>query len=283
MNTPHSLCTVRVTRVQAGRTSREDDAVAAEAPLEIRLIHRGLERTLTVTMRTPGADEELALGWLIAERVIDEAAQVKQFARCGARADVLKVHLHDDAAPRLAAEQRSYLSSASCGLCGKSSLEAVFANAPREPAALTSVTLTPSLLQRIPALLRESQRDFERTGGTHAVACISLTGEVLHLREDVGRHNAFDKVIGAALRAGAADLSECVVALSGRAGFELIQKAAVVRAPVMVAIGAPSSLAIELAERTGVTLVGFLRASGFNIYSHPARIDCSLRDVAEVA
>lgn len=261
----------RITRVRGGGAVLADDALAIEAPLEIRVVAGGVEHTVTVTMRTPGSDAELALGFLIAERIIDRAAQVTAYRRCGDR-NVLKVELGSDVAPRLSNIARNFLSSASCGLCGKSSIDAVMANVPVEPIARLEHPIDAAILQSIPDAIRAAQTAFDATGGVHAVATFTFGGKLMLLREDVGRHNALDKVVGAALLEGASDLSDRIVALSGRAGFELIQKAAVARAPIVVAIGAPSDLAVEIAHRTGVTLIGFLRASGFNIYTHPERV-----------
>lgn len=271
----------RITRVRAGSGVLAEDALAVEEPLEIRVVAGGIEHIVTVTMRTPGSDAELALGFLIAERIIDRAAQATAYRRCGDR-NVLKVELEPGLMPRLSNIARNFMSSASCGLCGKSSIDAVMANVPAESVRKLGRPVDAAILQSIPDTIRAAQTAFDATGGVHAVAAFTFDGQLMLLREDVGRHNALDKVVGAALLEGAPDLSDRIVALSGRAGFELIQKAAVARAPIVVAIGAPSDLAVEIAHRTGVTLVGFLRASGFNIYTHPERV--ALRgDASDVA
>lgn len=258
--------------VTAGRVVRRDDPLAVEEPLEIRVRAGEAEHAVTVTMRTPGADAELALGLLVAERVIDGPRDVAGYRRCGKQGNVLKVTLREGVEPRLGQLARNFASTASCGLCGKATLDAVMGGASggRAPAAGPSVSA--SVLHQLPQRLRDAQPLFDRTGGLHAVAAFSSSGERLALREDIGRHNAFDKLVGALLGAGAPDLSQCIVALSGRAGFELLQKAAVVQVPLVVAIGAPSSLAVELAERWGITLVGFLREASFNVYTHPRRL-----------
>jgi len=274
----------RIAAVTGGRVVQRDDTLAVEEPLEIRLrvgagVNSG-ERTVTVTMRTPGADAELALGLLVAERVIDGPRDVAGYRHCGRHGNVLKVQLAAGVEPRLSQLARNFASTASCGLCGKATLDAVMgvSGGARAPAATPRVA--PGVLHRLPRALREAQPLFDSTGGLHAVAAFSESGERLALREDIGRHNAFDKLVGAMLGAGAADLSQCIVALSGRAGFELLQKAAVVRVPIVVAVGAPSSLAVELAERWGITLVGFLRESSFNVYTHPQRLGLGVASLA---
>lgn len=260
--------------IACGRVERRDDALAVEEPLEIRVVSAAGERRVTVTMRTPGDDVELALGLLVAEGVIDGAAAVALWHRCGTQGNVLKAELAPGVEPRLERAERQFAATAGCGLCGKTSLEAVMGgwDAGRAPAPLLGPPLPPALLQALPRQLRAAQSLFESTGGLHAVAAFGFDGELLLLREDIGRHNAFDKLVGARLAAGQPDLADCLVVLSGRAGFELLQKAAVAHVPVVVAVGAPSSLAVELAAHWGITLVGFLRESSFNVYTHPARI-----------
>lgn len=264
-----------------GRVERRDDALAVEEPLEIRVVAGGVERRVTVTMRTPGDDVELALGLLVAERVVDGPAAIAAWRRCGSQGNVLKAELAPGVEPRLEQAERQFASTAACGLCGKTSLEAVMAggHGPRPPAP--GPRLDPALLYALPARLRAAQSLFEATGGLHAVAAFDFAGRLRVLREDIGRHNAFDKVVGAHLAAGHADLADRLLVLSGRAGFELLQKAAVARVPVVVAVGAPSSLAVELAQRQGITLVGFLREASFNVYTHPARIALPERAAAE--
>lgn len=247
------------------------DDIAVEEPLEIRVVVAGREQRVTVTMRTPGADAELAIGFLIAERIVEHAAEVRAVQPCSTQPNLVRVELADHCASRVADIARNFVATSSCGLCGKTSLESVFASI---PAALVAdeACVDGEVLRRIPSRLRAAQSVFDRTGGLHAVAALTFAGELAALFEDVGRHNAFDKLVGAAALAGEPDLRHCIVALSGRAGFELAQKAAVARVPVIAAIGAPSSLAVELAERAGITLIGFLRSTGFNVYTHPQRI-----------
>ncbi|HKU17610.1 MAG TPA: formate dehydrogenase accessory sulfurtransferase FdhD [Steroidobacteraceae bacterium] len=270
-----------IERVTAGGAARVDDTIAVEEPLEIRAVIAGAEYRVTVTMRTPGADAELAVGFLMAERIVGEPREVLAVRPCLTQSNLIRVELTEECAPRVAGVARNFVATSSCGLCGKTSLESVFASIP-EPLALNGSAVAGDALQQIPARLRSAQSVFDRTGGLHAVAAFTFDGELVALYEDVGRHNAFDKLVGAAALAGGPDMDRCVVALSGRAGFELVQKAAVAGVPVIAAIGAPSSLAVELAERAGITLVGFLRASGFNIYTHAGRVAVETRSQAEV-
>jgi FdhD protein len=272
---PHEARHVNRDRVQV-----RAESLVVEEPLEIRLVSHGREEVVTVTMRTPGADRELALGFLLAERIVHDASQVRAVRPCGQRSNVIKVELHDGVSPQLTAAARNFVSSASCGLCGKTSLEAVSTLDSMEPIECPTSPIPSSLLYGIPQRLRAAQQVFAVTGGLHAVAAFDLAGDLLALREDVGRHNAVDKVVGA-LATTDWQPSRTLFALSGRAGFELVQKAAAVRVPVIVAIGAPSSLAVQLAEEVGITLVGFLRASSFNVYTHPQRLEQSAPPVRE--
>lgn len=260
-----------IARVAAGETRWVDDTIAVEEPLEIRAVVAGIERRVTVTMRTPGADAELAVGFLKSERIVRAAGDVHAVRPCPTQPNLIRVDLVDECAPRVAEISRNFVATSSCGLCGKTSLESVFASIP-EALAPDETHIGNAALLEIPSKLRAAQSVFDRTGGLHAVAAFSFAGNPVALYEDVGRHNAFDKLVGAAALARDVDLGRCVVALSGRAGFELIQKAAIARVPVVAAIGAPSSLAVELAERAGITLIGFLRAAGFNIYTHRIRV-----------
>jgi FdhD protein len=260
-----------IARVAADGTRWVDDTIAVEEPLEIRAVVAGVEHRVTVTMRTPGADAELAVGFLMAERIVTDADQVHAVRPCVTQSNLIRVDLAEDCAPRVAGLARNFVATSSCGLCGKTSLEQVFASIP--PALVADeARVAGEVLQEIPSRVRAAQSVFDQTGGLHAVAAFTFAGELMALYEDVGRHNAFDKLVGAAALGGSPDLDQCIVALSGRAGFELVQKAAVARVPVVAAIGAPSSLAVELAERAGITLIGFLRAAGFNIYTHAGRV-----------
>lgn len=248
-------------RIEGG-FARALDRVASEEPLEIRVNGR----SVAVTMRTPGHDEELALGFLRSEGLLSSPEDVAEVAHCpevdpeGA-GNVLDVRLRTD--PDFASLTRHVFTSSSCGVCGKATIDSVFGHFP--PVAETAVP-SAGLLLGLPSKLRAAQETFDRTGGLHASALFDESGELLLLREDVGRHNALDKVVGHAFRRGIA-LERCLLLVSGRVSFELMQKALAARLPVVAGISAPSSLAVKLARRSGQTLVGFLRERGFNVYS----------------
>jgi len=246
---------VQVTRVPGGEAA---DVVAVEEPLEIRL--GGVP--VAVTMRTPGHDEELALGFCISEGLRPLAARVP---------DDLAANTVDVDAPGadVGRLQRSFYTSSSCGVCGKGALEAVAVEAARVESDLR---LEAALVAELPDRLREAQAAFDVTGGLHATGLFSADGELLCVREDVGRHNALDKVIGRAFLDGLLPLSRSVLCVSGRLSFELVQKAAVAGCPVLVAVGAPSSLAVELGADRGITLCGFVRGGSLNIYTEAWRI-----------
>jgi FdhD protein len=268
---PASTSSVRVLNVEDGARRRRSDRLATEEPMEIRVDEPGGEqRTIAVTMRTPGHDFELAAGFLLTEGLIDPG-DLRGVRYC----DVPREEQHYNvvtvavgrALPDLAA--RSFYTTSSCGVCGKASLEALDVQcAPVAPGP----EVAPEVLTSLPDELRRVQRVFDRTGGLHAAGLFGADGELLALREDVGRHNAVDKLVGRALLAGELPLADRVLMLSGRAGFELVQKAAVAGIPVVCAVSAPSSLAVEAADRLGVTLVGFLRGDGFNVYAGEERI-----------
>lgn len=285
-----------IVRVRGGLATDVRDALAVEEPLEIRVLADGVERAVTVTMRTPGADAELAVGFLHAEGVVSGAADVATIAPCAAREGVLRVTLVTGRRPDFAALERRFVATSSCGVCGRASVDAVLESVARSVAASASAAraaedarrrvraVRADVLQSLPARLRGAQPTFAATGGLHAVAAFDEHGRLLAVREDVGRHNALDKLVGAALLSGAPDLQRSILLLSGRAGFEMVQKALIARVPILAAIGAPSSLAVELAVRGGITLVGFARESGFNVYSGAERIVAGqARDLRESA
>jgi FdhD protein len=253
---PYSAAAVDVLRLPAGATER--DRVAVEEPLEIRIGGR----PVAVTMRTPGHDDELALGFCISEGLRPREARLPE----DLAANTVEVDAPGFDPQRL---QRSFYTSSSCGVCGKGALEAVAVEAPRVESGLR---LPLSLVAALPDRLREAQAAFEATGGLHATGLFTASGEPLCVREDVGRHNALDKVVGWAFRRGMLPLAEQVLCVSGRLSFELVQKAAVAGCPVLVAVGAPSSLAVELAADRGVTLCGFVRDGTANVYTEPWRI-----------
>jgi FdhD protein len=234
-----------------------EDVVAVEEPLEIRV--DGVP--LVVTMRTPGHDEELALGFLYGEGLIDRARSAGPTADFAANTVEVAGPLTRDPG------ERRFYTTSSCGVCGKGALEEVAVHSAPLP---TGPTVARSLLAALPEHL--VQPAFERTGGMHATGLFDAAGELLHAREDVGRHNAMDKVIGRALLDGAVPLGERILCVSGRLSFELVQKAAVAGAPILVGVGAPSSLAVSLAEDRGMTLCGFARRGRVNVYTHPHRV-----------
>lgn len=253
------------------------DALIVEEPLEIRVVH-GTERTssaISVTMRTPGEDEELALGFLFSEGVIPDPAVVLAIEPCGrpdpetGLTNTIRVVLDPRAPVDLERLRRNVYTSSSCGVCGKTSIEAVMVAA---RALQDGTRVESSLVQRLPGELRARQTRFRSTGGSHAAAICDSSGRILLLREDVGRHNAVDKVIGASFRSGLSAGATFLV-LSGRAGFELVQKAAVASIPIVLAVGAPTSLSVTLARRLNLTLAGFVRDDSFVVYAdEPGRI-----------
>ncbi len=267
-------------KVQGQQRSHLQDFVVVEEPLEIRLgfLKNGVrqQKSISVTMRTPGHDEELALGFLFTEGIIGSAAQVAGFSRPPvrwkqAKENVLVVELADGVSVDFGRLERHFYTSSSCGVCGKASIEAVRVQGRfelPEPAPMFQV----EVLHALPGLLASRQSIFDCTGGLHGAALFDATGQLLLSREDVGRHNALDKLIGTALQQGILPLSNSLVLVSGRAGFELVQKSVLAGAAALAAVGAPTSLSVELAEEAGMTLVGFLRNGQFNIYACPERI-----------
>ena len=253
---PYSAAAVDVLRLPAGTT--EPDRVAVEEPLEIRIA--GVP--VAVTMRTPGHDEELALGFCLSEGLRPLEARVPD----DLAANTVEVDAPGADVGRL---QRSFYTSSSCGVCGKGALEAVAVEASRVDSDLR---VGAALATQFPDRLREGQAAFEATGGLHATGLFSADGELLCVREDVGRHNALDKVVGRAFLDGLLPLSRSILCVSGRLSFELVQKAAVAGCPLLVAVGAPSSLAVELAADRGITLCGFVRGGSLNVYTEQWRI-----------
>lgn len=264
----------KVKRVKASSTTSAVDTLAVEEPLEIRIRAFGepLPGTpVTVTMRTPGHDEELALGFLFGEGLIRSMQDVAQIGPCGNTGQVVALQLAAGVVDPRPALQRSFYTTSSCGVCGKSSIDAVTKLVPKRRVG-DQLRLCAEVLQQLPGKLQAQQSVFSVTGGLHAAALVSSLGELLAVYEDVGRHNATDKLIGAELRLGMQRPANSALLLSGRASFELLQKAAMAGIEVVAAIGAPSSLAVELAQSLGITLVGFLRAGGFNVYSGSERL-----------
>ncbi|MDR3082279.1 MAG: formate dehydrogenase accessory sulfurtransferase FdhD [Streptomyces sp.] len=265
----------KVIRIRDGAVSSRPDTLVAEEPMEIRLNGK----PLAITMRTPGDDFALAAGFLVSEGVLGDASDLQNIVYCaGATVDgsntynVVDVRTAPDVViPDITLERNVYTTS-SCGLCGKASLDAVRTTARRPIADTPALRVEPELLASLPDRLRAAQRVFDRTGGLHAAALFSEGGELLDIREDVGRHNAVDKLVGRALQSGDLPLSRTILLVSGRASFELAQKAVMAGIPMLAAVSAPSSLAVDLAAETGLTLVGFLRGSSMNVYAGEHRI-----------
>ncbi|MFI5532261.1 formate dehydrogenase accessory sulfurtransferase FdhD [Kitasatospora sp. NPDC051853] len=263
----------RVVRLRGAERSERADVLAGEEPLEIRV---GGE-ALTVTMRTPGQDFDLVAGFLVGEGMLHEAEQLAALRYCaGTDADGLNTYnvvdatVRGGALPALTAH-RNLLTTSACGLCGRDTVDAVRTHV-RWPLAADPLRVAPEVLYGLPGKLRAAQKAFDSTGGLHAAGLFTADGELLCAREDVGRHNAVDKVVGWALREGLLPLTGHLLMVSGRASFELTQKAALAGIPLLAAVSAPSSLAVDLAEELGLTLVGFLRGEGANVYTGPARV-----------
>jgi FdhD protein len=263
---------VRALAVDGPASVERPDELAAEEPMEIRAQGpRQRAASVAVTMRTPGGDFELAAGFLYTEALI------------AGREDIARVSYCEDLAPDeqhynvvtveltrpFSMPERSFFASSSCGICGKATLESVEVHCTALP---PGPVVERSVITGLPEALRERQRVFDRTGGLHAAGLFTAAGSLVRVREDVGRHNAVDKVIGESLLAGEVPLAERIVQVSGRIGFEIVQKAARAGIPIMSAVGAPSSLAVEAADRLGMTLVGFVRGGRFNVYTHAERI-----------
>ena len=265
-----------------GPAELASDQLAAEEPLEIRLGYEvagggRVHRTLSVTMRTPGQDEELAAGFLLTEGIIQGKADLLGVRPCPdvqkpeEAGNVVRAELAAHVVVDFQGLERHFYTSSSCGVCGKTSIDAIqTTSCPVLPAQ--GPHLAYATVHQLPARLRAAQAGFEQTGGQHAAALFSPTGELLLLREDVGRHNALDKLIGAALLQEWLPLHHHVLLVSGRASFELVQKAAAAGLGILAAVGAPSSLAVQAAERFGMTVLGFVRNERFNIYSHSWRV-----------
>jgi FdhD protein len=273
------VTSTKVVAVRGRELEVRDDLVVGEEPLEIRAAGPRQEPVqVAVTMRTPGFEEELALGFLTSEGLLagNEVVGVAYGdpGRMAEPDDSVLVRLARRFDPSLVA-RRNFVATASCGICGKASIEDVAVRCEPLPKGLPFVAR--EVILSLPDRLREAQAAFERTGGLHAAALFETDGRLVAIREDVGRHNALDKVIGSRVRARELPLWDRLLMVSGRVSFEIVQKAAVAGVPIVCAVSAPSDLAIRLAQRLGLTLVGFLRGDGFNVYAHDNRID--LRDL----
>ena len=261
---------VSIVRVGSG-SERREDRVSVEEPLEIRV---GAE-TLAVTMRTPGEDFDLAAGWLVTEGIVRRPEDIVRMEHCREtrspeeEGNVVIVRTAEPPGKATERARRILLTSSSCGLCGKGSIESLRG---RFPPVTSTARTTGAVLRRLPEALRAAQPEFAQTGGLHAAGIFTLEGEPLAVREDIGRHNATDKAIGSLFRQGRLPLSEHILAVSGRASFEIVQKALAAGIPIVAAVSAPSSLAVELARESGMALAGFLRDGGFNLYAGEERL-----------
>jgi FdhD protein len=274
---PKATTSTSVWRMEGAETRPAQDALATEEPLEIRVGTGTGRRPAAVTMRTPGADFELAAGFLFAEGVIGHKDHIRRISYCldprvdtDQRYNVVTVELAADTAVDLAPLERHFSMTSACGVCGKATLDGLrrrgLAPAPPGP------VLTPEVLASLPGSLRRAQRLFGATGGLHAAALFTPAGELVAVREDVGRHNAMDKLVGWALLGGRIPLGDHLVLVSGRSSFELVQKALSAGVPVLCSVSAPSSLAVELARQSDMTLIGFLREGKWNAYSGMERL-----------
>jgi len=255
----------------------DDDLVAVEEPLEIQVgVGQADWKTVSITMRTPGQDRELATGFLYTEGIVSGNGDIESVEHCGppvgpaGTKNVIRVRLAPSVSPAIERLERHFYTASSCGVCGKTSIEAV--QLARRPHLGAGPSIPRDLLGRLPARLHEAQEVFHTTGGLHAAALFDVDGNLIAHGEDVGRHNAVDKVVGALVATGTLPAHDTLLVVSGRAGFELVQKALMASIPAMVAIGAPSSLAVDLAREFGMTLVGFVRGDQFNVYSGGERI-----------
>jgi FdhD protein len=256
------IAQVAVTRITPGSVTQNEDVLAVEEPLEIRVACEGREKNISVTMRTPGDDYDLAAGFLFTEALIRSAEDIESIRHWGSP-NVVRVELR---VPIDASKlDRHFYTTSSCGVCGKSSIDAV--KVLGVVPALLPAHLTKEVIHRLPDLLQQHQSAFRATGGLHGAAVFTTNGDLLRIREDIGRHNAVDKVIGSLFRDGATPLSNSVLMVSSRASFELVQKAIVAGIPALASVGAPSTLAVQLARDFGLTLLGFVRDGRFNIYT----------------
>ena len=276
----NSIIQLPIVKIKGDESAPTFDALAIEEPLEIRLQY-GPEndrqvKNISVTMRTPGNDAELATGFLFTEGIIKNLEDIANINHCFIacaenKENVIQVSLNEDVIPHLQNTDRNFYTTSSCGVCGKGSIDAI--RTVSSPVQLKDGnTINAEILYKLPDILCQHQEVFEYTGGLHASALFSSAGDLLIVREDVGRHNALDKIIGAAINENRLPLNKNILLLSGRASFELVQKAAMAGINLIAAVGAPSSLAVQLAEEFNITLVGFLRGQRFNIYTAAHRI-----------
>lgn len=276
-----AVSAVQLKRFQHNEYVYTEDLLAVEEPLEIRLgfgsKENRMQQRISVTMRTPGNDFELAIGFLFTEGIIGSVSEIFSIQFCSEantkenNLNVLRVELKEEVIFDAVSLQRNFYTTSSCGVCGKASIEAVFLQCKTQEKPAFSVN--PSLILTLPETLRSEQQVFKYTGGLHGCGLFNLSGQLLLSREDVGRHNALDKLIGAALGSDQMELEKGILLLSGRASFELLQKAAMAQIQMVVSVGAPSSLAVETAKQFNITLIGFVKADKFNIYAGAQRLN----------
>ena len=280
----YAISPVNILKASFDSFEEKSDLVVVEEPLEIRLGYGSMDnrqqRSVSVTMRTPTHDFELALGFLYSEGIITSYSQVMSVKYCvdagrQATENIVRVELKPDISVNLTLLQRNFYATSSCGVCGKASIEAIdnmICDLPKQNPKQNALKISKEYIYNLPKSLAQYQKVFEYTGGLHAAALFDVAGKIVLLREDIGRHNALDKIIGNALTQDLLPLHDKILLMSSRASFELIQKAVMANIAVIATIGAPSSLAIQTAEQFGITLIGFLRNDSFNIYTGKERI-----------
>ncbi len=271
---------VSISRYAQNGIVEMQDTLAAEEPLGLYLQHGSegaqITQSMSVTMRTPGADAVLAAGFLFTEGIISKAADIASITEAALGENTVLIKLSESAQPVLRNAERNFYTTSSCGVCGKASIEAIRVVSHYSKTTEDRLSVAPAILYKLPNAVRARQDTFNSTGGLHASALFSLDGDFIALKEDVGRHNALDKLIGEAFLEDRLPLDQHILLLSGRASFELVQKAVMAGIRIIVAIGAPSSLAVQLAEEHGITLTGFLRGDRFNVYTHARRISTAV-------
>ncbi|HHH49896.1 MAG TPA: formate dehydrogenase accessory sulfurtransferase FdhD [Saprospiraceae bacterium] len=271
---------ISILKINRDQTSRQLDFLAVEEPLEIRLAygagHHRKQKSISITMRSPGDDKDLAIGFLFTEGIIRSFEQIKNIHHLPCfnqqtKGNIILIELDDNIEINLQKLERHFYTSSSCGVCGKSSIEAIYqsgaTNIPNN-----NIYIDAKLIHQLPDKIRTQQAVFDNTGGLHAAGLFDNNGNLVLIREDVGRHNAVDKLIGAALQEKSIPLHQNILMLSGRVSFELVQKALMAGIPILVAVGAPSTLAIQLAQKSGMTIIAFVRNGKFNIYSGEERV-----------
>lgn len=280
---PGSKTAVRAWKIDQESGGWRRDHLATEEPMEIRLITQGARQTVAVTMRTPGNDFDLAAGFLHGEGVIGSRNDIETITYCvdpdidaAQQYNIVNVTLRQHVAPDLAPLERHFYTTSACGVCGKASLESLQLKSC--PVIQDGPVIPAEVLYSLPDKLGKAQGVFQKTGGLHAAALFDTSGQLIQVREDVGRHNALDKLIGWALLEGTLPLSDSILLVSGRSSFEILQKALAAGIPIVCAISAPSSLAVDLAREFGITLIGFLRGERCNVYTSPERVSLGDRE-----